>query len=302
LLTGCVKTALKNRQSSLSTETMSTRLSTASFSDRDASRPALADWAGTAALEIVPAVSRLDDILLGYARLFADETTTPVLDPRRGRTKKGDAWEIARDDRPRDVNAGRRWCSATRHAAAPSTPRRCWPATPPTRLVHGLPNSRIDELMPWCRAANVTNCPATTHRWAPEPRGCRCACATTARPCGRRVGGTLTPLARPPRRVSTFASGQMLRTSTVSVVARCVGTRCRWRLLWFACLYVGGDIVEVASSARAAQGVRRPPDDAMAAFLRGGISGGLRRGPLGAIDSKTTNKASRAALEMDGCE
>jgi transposase len=39
-------------------------------------------------------------ILLGSARLFADETTLPVLDPGRGRTKTGHAWAIARDDRP----------------------------------------------------------------------------------------------------------------------------------------------------------------------------------------------------------
>ncbi len=47
-----------------------------------------------------PVVARLREILLGSARLFADETTLPVLDPGRGRTKKGYAWAIARDDRP----------------------------------------------------------------------------------------------------------------------------------------------------------------------------------------------------------
>src|SRR3712207_2166776 len=40
------------------------------------------------------------EILLGSPRLFADETTMPVFDPGRGRTKKGFAWAIARDDRP----------------------------------------------------------------------------------------------------------------------------------------------------------------------------------------------------------
>jgi transposase len=33
-------------------------------------------------------------------RLFADETGMPVLEPGRGKTKKGYAWAIARDDRP----------------------------------------------------------------------------------------------------------------------------------------------------------------------------------------------------------
>jgi transposase len=63
-------------------------------------REVLADWAGTAAMEIVPVVRRLHEILLASPRLFADETTMPVLDPGRGKTKKGYAWAIARDDRP----------------------------------------------------------------------------------------------------------------------------------------------------------------------------------------------------------
>jgi transposase len=63
-------------------------------------REVLADWTGTAAMELVPVVRRMREILLASARLFADETTMPVLDPGRGRTKKGYAWAIARDDRP----------------------------------------------------------------------------------------------------------------------------------------------------------------------------------------------------------
>jgi transposase len=63
-------------------------------------RDTLASWLGAAASEIRPVVARLREILLGSARLFADETTMPVLDPGRGRTKTGYAWAIARDDRP----------------------------------------------------------------------------------------------------------------------------------------------------------------------------------------------------------
>lgn len=37
---------------------------------------------------------------MASARLFADETTAPVLDPGRGRTKTGQFWAYARDDRP----------------------------------------------------------------------------------------------------------------------------------------------------------------------------------------------------------
>ena len=38
--------------------------------------------------------------LKASAKLFADETTAPVLDPGRGRTKTGQLWAYARDDRP----------------------------------------------------------------------------------------------------------------------------------------------------------------------------------------------------------
>jgi transposase len=64
------------------------------------SRAVLADWLGTATREIAPVVQRLHEILQTSPRLFADETTMPVLDPGRGQTKKGYAWAIARDDRP----------------------------------------------------------------------------------------------------------------------------------------------------------------------------------------------------------
>jgi transposase len=63
-------------------------------------REVLAGWLGAAAFEVRPVVARLREILLGSVRLFADETTMPVLDPGRGQTKKGFAWAIARDDRP----------------------------------------------------------------------------------------------------------------------------------------------------------------------------------------------------------
>lgn len=64
------------------------------------SRAILADWCGTAAREVVPVVRRMHEILFASPRLFADETTMPVLDPGRGQTKKGFAWAIVRDDRP----------------------------------------------------------------------------------------------------------------------------------------------------------------------------------------------------------
>ncbi len=63
-------------------------------------RSTLADWVGRAALLLEPVHGRLLDHLKASMKLFADETTAPVLDPGRGRTKTGQLWAYARDDRP----------------------------------------------------------------------------------------------------------------------------------------------------------------------------------------------------------
>jgi transposase len=63
-------------------------------------RSTLADWVGRAAFLLRPIYDRLLDRLRASAKLFADETTAPVLDPGRGRTKTGQLFAYARDDRP----------------------------------------------------------------------------------------------------------------------------------------------------------------------------------------------------------
>jgi transposase len=62
-------------------------------------RSTLADWVGRAAFMLQPVHERLPARLKTSTRLFADETTAPVLDPGRGRTKIGQLWAYARDDR-----------------------------------------------------------------------------------------------------------------------------------------------------------------------------------------------------------
>ena len=63
-------------------------------------RSTLANWVGRACWWLAP----LHDLILGTAlsssKLFADDTTLPVLDPGRGRTKTGRLWCYAVDDRP----------------------------------------------------------------------------------------------------------------------------------------------------------------------------------------------------------
>lgn len=63
-------------------------------------RATLADWVGRAAWFVAPLYERLRVELTASPKLFADETTAPVLDPGRGRTKTGQLWAYARDDRP----------------------------------------------------------------------------------------------------------------------------------------------------------------------------------------------------------
>jgi transposase len=63
-------------------------------------RSTLADWVGRAAFMLRPVHERLMTALKASPKLFADETTAPVLDPGRGRTKTGQLWAYARDDRP----------------------------------------------------------------------------------------------------------------------------------------------------------------------------------------------------------
>jgi len=60
----------------------------------------LAFWVGYAAAEIKPVWRLLREEVLSSTKLFVDQTTVPVLDPGRGRTKKGYFWVLARDDRP----------------------------------------------------------------------------------------------------------------------------------------------------------------------------------------------------------
>ena len=65
----------------------------------DIDRSTLAFWVGKAAYELRPVHDALLAHLKTSSKLFMDETPAPVLDPGRGKTKKGYFWALARDDR-----------------------------------------------------------------------------------------------------------------------------------------------------------------------------------------------------------
>jgi transposase len=92
-------------------------------------RSTLADWVGRAAFTLRPVHTRLLEQLKQSTKLFADETTAPVLDPGRGRVKKGQLWAYARDER-----------------LGPATLRQAWPMSMrPTASMRGRPSTSQDS-------------------------------------------------------------------------------------------------------------------------------------------------------------
>jgi transposase len=65
-------------------------------------RSTLCTWVGRACWWLEPLHALMLDTVLASPRVFADDTTLPVLDPGRGRTKTGRLWCYAVDNRP--------WC------------------------------------------------------------------------------------------------------------------------------------------------------------------------------------------------
>lgn len=63
-------------------------------------RSTLGNWVGRACWWLTPLYDLIVSTVLASSKLFADDTTLPVLDPGRGRTKTGRLWCYAIDDRP----------------------------------------------------------------------------------------------------------------------------------------------------------------------------------------------------------
>jgi transposase len=63
-------------------------------------RSTLANWVGRACWWLQPLYDLLVSTVLSSPKVFADDTTLPVLEPGRGRTKTGRLWCYAVDDRP----------------------------------------------------------------------------------------------------------------------------------------------------------------------------------------------------------
>jgi transposase len=73
-------------------------------------RSTLSNWVGRACWWLTPLYDLQVSTALSCPKVFADDTTLPVLDPGRGRTKTGRIWCYAVDDRP--------WAGPTHPVAA----------------------------------------------------------------------------------------------------------------------------------------------------------------------------------------
>jgi transposase len=73
-------------------------------------RSTLGNWVGRACWWLTPLYDLVVGTVLGATKIFADDTTLPVLDPGRGKTKLGRLWCYAVDDRP--------WCGPSHPMAA----------------------------------------------------------------------------------------------------------------------------------------------------------------------------------------
>ena len=95
----------------------------------DLDRSTMADWVGQTARLMRPLVDAVGAYVMSAERVHADDTTVPVLDPGRGKTKTGRLWCYARDDRHSAVRRRRRCCIATVRIARPNSARHTSPGS-----------------------------------------------------------------------------------------------------------------------------------------------------------------------------
>jgi hypothetical protein len=112
-------------------------------------RTTLADWVGRATWLLQPLGERLAAHVFAGIKVHADDTPVPVLDPGRGRTKKGRLWVYVRDDRA-PISARRRRCSSTRPTARangrPSTWRGSMASCKPLPMPASINCIRLDQI------------------------------------------------------------------------------------------------------------------------------------------------------------
>jgi transposase len=100
-------------------------------------RSTLSAWVGRACWWLTPLYELVLGTVLSSGKVFADETTLPVLEPGRGKTKTGRLWCYAVDDRP--------WAGSTHPAAAYVYSEDRRGAHPTTHLAAFRGTLQVDE-------------------------------------------------------------------------------------------------------------------------------------------------------------
>ena len=119
-------------------------------------RSTLSNWVGTACWWLAPPYELVVATLLSSVKIFADDTSLPVLDPGRGRTKTGYLWCYAVDDRP--------WCGPSNRAVAYIYTEDRKNARPAEHLaLYQFYIGWVPDLGPRVAASGGSSC--TLHRW-----------------------------------------------------------------------------------------------------------------------------------------
>ena len=174
-------------------------------------RSTLCNWVGRACWWLAPLHELVLSTVLASPKVFADDTTLPVLDPGRGRTKTGRLWCYAVDNRP--------WCGPGHPAAAyvysedrrgehPQTHLRGFRGLLQVMAMRGLAAwSPARRTMPrnWTSAGRMCGASSTTST-SPTPRRSRNRrCAGSPRSMRSRPTSVARQLGTASRNVSSAA-------------------------------------------------------------------------------------------------
>ena len=181
----------------------------------DLDRSTLADWVGHAAFHLRPLHERLlDEARRHRPKLFADETTAPVLDPGRGRTKTGQLWAYAarRPALGRHRSAGRRLCLRARpQGRAADRPSRGLQGHPAGRRLCRLPQAGRARRRPAGLLLGACAAPLLRARRTPVPR--RSPARRSKRIAALYAIEKRHPRPQPPRSAAPSASRKAGRSS-----------------------------------------------------------------------------------------
>src|SRR5256884_9636451 len=184
----------------------------------DIKRAILAFWVGYAAAELKPLYLRLRELILASGKIAVDETVAPVLDPGRGRTKKGYFWAIARDDRPWGGTDPPAVAYSYAPVAARSTPSSCSSTIaascnatdmPPTRALptqHAARRSRSLSAGPTCDAGSSISPRTAPLRSQAKPSSASRRSMRSRRRSGGTLPSSVVPCARSRASLSCLSS------------------------------------------------------------------------------------------------